>query len=167
MRVDPVRRSLVIYRVPNAELDAAVRARLSATNVDFADARWTAAHMDELSDKVMADRGYWRDRGVAVNGAGPIYDGSAVEVMIDGAPGRHQTAFDERYGPHAVKLVTGSAIPIPGNRYRPSGTSLSEQVIRHAGEGVLEDDPFTGDRHPWKVMMLIGLFSFALLRPSS
>ena len=121
MWVDAANNSLVVYRVQDRALDDAVRARWSTPAIEFLDARWTAGQMASLTDKVMADAAYWKRRAVTVNGAGPSYDGSAVEVMISEDPGAWQAAFDDRYGARAVRLVNGSATPVPGQMYRPSG----------------------------------------------
>ena len=121
MWVDAANGSLVVYRVRDPALDDAVRARWSTPRIEFRDARWTAAQMVSLTREVMADAAYWKRRAVTVTGAGPRYDGSAVEVMIGEDAGAWQAAFDDRYGARAVRLVTGSATPIPGRIYRPPG----------------------------------------------
>ena len=120
IQVDEARGAFGVYRLPDSGLDDAVRARWPTAHVTFDDARWTAVQMERLADRVMDERRYWKDRGVTVNGAGPVHDGSAIEVMIDEAITAWQPAFDERYGKNAVRLVVGGAVAIPGQIFRPS-----------------------------------------------
>jgi hypothetical protein len=114
-------RTLIVYRLPDPDLDAAVRERVTTVRVVLRDAKQSLRQLEELAARVIDDTDYWRDHGVTVNGAGPAPDGSGVDVMTaDGSPGDQQ-AMDERYGTGAVRVSPGSAVPPIGRTpWRPS-----------------------------------------------
>lgn len=124
--LDHAGHALIVYRRPDPGLDSAVRERVSAVRVVFRDAKYSMRLLQDLSARVIDDTGYWRDRGVTVNGAGPAADGSGVEVMTADGSSADQRAMDERYGAGAVRVVPGSAVPPIGRTpWRPSPSGVN------------------------------------------
>lgn len=124
--LDHTDHTLIIYRRPVPDLDAAVRQRALAVRVVFRDARYSLRQMQDLATRVMNDAAYWRDRGVTVNGAGPASDGSGVEVMTSDGSSDEQKAMNQRYGAGAVKIVRGAAEPPIGRTpWRPSPSDVT------------------------------------------
>lgn len=92
---------LVIYRKPDAHLDAAVREHASGVEVEFRDARYSIDDLEPIVDRVNADRPYWRQRGIQVQTVTPLPDGqrsrdSALQTRHRPERGRLPTALSGR-----------------------------------------------------------------------
>nr|WP_296067578.1 hypothetical protein [uncultured Actinoplanes sp.] len=89
---------LIVYRKPDAGLEAAVRTKLDGVDVEFRDAPYSLSELQPVADRVNADRAYWADRKIVVRWAVPRADGTAVNVVVRtddvAAAG---TAFAQRY----------------------------------------------------------------------
>ncbi|WP_422752601.1 hypothetical protein [Micromonospora sp. WMMD708] len=72
---------LMIYRVPTAGMDAALRALAPAVRVDLVDATYPAASLEKGAAKVWADQAFWQQRGVTVHGVGTDF-GRCVTVGL-------------------------------------------------------------------------------------
>lgn len=120
VELDHVRRLLIVHRVPDARLDEAVRAAVPRVEVAFRDARMNLRDMRDLADRVLADQGYWRERGIDISAVGPRTDGSGVRVVVadGGASADVVSAFAERYGTDAFTIDNGEVIPLPGPSVR-------------------------------------------------
>jgi hypothetical protein len=98
LAIDNARHQVIIYRRPDPALDAAVRAHAPArVRVVIRDAKFSLREMDRLANQIMADSGYWRDRGVSIQSAGPKVDGSGVAVGTARGPA-DAPALARRYG---------------------------------------------------------------------
>lgn len=103
-------KTMTIFRKPGSDLDTAVRARVTDVRIRFADARLSEAEMLALTDRIMADIAFWRERGIDVNGAGPMPDGSAVKVRTP--TGTKDDADKlERHYQRPIVVERGSAVP--------------------------------------------------------
>lgn len=76
------RRAVVVYRLPDAGLDAAVRSRYMPVPVEIVNASFSLDQMKNAVARIVDDQGYWRGRGLTVNGAAPTTDGTGVLVFI-------------------------------------------------------------------------------------
>jgi hypothetical protein len=113
--------TLIVYRRPDPRLDAFVKQKVTGVRVVFRDASYSLRQMQDLAARVMNDADYWRSRGTVVNGAGPLPDGSGIEVMTANGTPEEQRAFNERYNAGSVRVLRGSAIPpIATTPWRPS-----------------------------------------------
>ncbi|MEQ4300093.1 hypothetical protein ABNF97_01655 [Plantactinospora sp. B6F1] len=116
---------LIVYRRPDPGLDAAVAQIDVDVPITVADARFSLRQMEQTADRVMADAAYWRNRGITINGAGPIPDGSGVEVMTANSSSDEQRALAERYGEGTIVVRQGAAaVPPIGVPLRPLPTRV-------------------------------------------
>ena len=116
--------TMTVYRKPGSDLDAAVRRAVPGVAVVFRDAKLSRTEMQALVDRIMADTGYWRDRGVTVNGSGPLEDGSGVSVMTEAGSAREAAELTRHYG-QTVVVSAGSAVAVPARPFRPSSGPAS------------------------------------------
>jgi hypothetical protein len=80
LELDHSHHVLLIYRRPDPRLDAAVKGRIPQVHVVVRDGKFSLKQMKQLADQIMADKGYWRTRGINIQSVGPISDGSGVLV---------------------------------------------------------------------------------------
>lgn len=80
--LDTPHHRIVVYRLPDHELQERIRKSVPQVTVVFRDATYSLTQMNGLVRRIMADQGYWRARGVRINGAGPEPDGSGVRVYV-------------------------------------------------------------------------------------
>jgi hypothetical protein len=80
--LDPHNRTITVYRLPDPTLDARIRAATPGVRIVFRDAAYSLVQMTALIRQITADQGYWRTRGIQINGAAPQADGSAVSVFV-------------------------------------------------------------------------------------
>ncbi len=78
--LDHAHHIMVIYRRPDPRLDTAVKGRIPQVNVDFRDGKFSLKQMKQLADRIVADREYWRARGIDIQSVGPTSHGSGVAV---------------------------------------------------------------------------------------
>jgi hypothetical protein len=102
--------TLVVYRKPDARLDARARSAVTDVIVELRDARMSLREMEGLRDRVMADRDYWSQQGVSVSSAGPKPDGSGVEVMTSTGSSGDRKKLTKRYGVDAITVTKGSLV---------------------------------------------------------
>lgn len=84
--LDPGNRTITVYRLPDPALDARIRAATPGVRIVFRDAAYSLVQMTALIRQITVDQGYWRTRGVQINGAAPQADGSAVSVLVADNP---------------------------------------------------------------------------------
>lgn len=116
--LDHRRGVLTVYRRPGSGLDEAVRSRVSGVELVFKDAAMSERAMLALVRRIMADAGYWRDRGILVTGAGPLADGSAVAVTTRAGAAEEAVRLSQHYGSRVV-VERGSAVAVPAPRLTP------------------------------------------------
>lgn len=109
--------TVVVYRTPSPQLDAAVRALPGAERVVLRDAPHSARELEQLRARISRDIAHWEREGVLVSSLLVRHDGTAVEVTSPQA-GRARQAFAERYGSGApLVVVEGGPVqlaPSPG-----------------------------------------------------
>ncbi|MFG1626900.1 hypothetical protein [Kribbella sp. NPDC049227] len=108
--LDHDKRVVIVYRKPDAALDARVREKVKGVTVELRDARMSQREMADLRDRVIGDIGYWGERGVAVNGAGPKPDGSGVEVMTTSGDSSDQEKLRAHYRTDAILVTQGQPV---------------------------------------------------------
>ena len=94
---------LVVYRKPDAALDAFVRERVEDVDVEFRDAPYSLDELEPLAARVSGDWHYWATRQFSVQMVHPRFDGTGVTVVVatddlDAA----QAEFRQRYGAEPV-----------------------------------------------------------------
>jgi hypothetical protein len=105
--------TVVVYRRPDAALDARARSEVTDVTVELRDARMSLREMQDLRDRVMADTAYWSQQGVTISSAGPKPDGSGIEVMTSPGSSDDQKKLRKRYGTDAITVTKGSIIFVP------------------------------------------------------
>lgn len=108
--LDHDKRVVIVYRKPDAALDARVREKVKGVTVELRDARMSQGEMADLRDRVIDDSGYWGERGVSVNGAGPKPDGSGVEVMTTSGSSSDQKMLRAHYRTDAILVTQGQPV---------------------------------------------------------
>jgi len=112
--LDPRNDRLIVYRKPDAGLEAAVRTTLDGVDVDFRDAPYSLSELQPVADRVNADRAYWADRRITVKWAGPRADGTGVNVLVrtdDLAAAR--TALARHYDNKVIVLTPATTGIVP------------------------------------------------------
>ena len=94
---------LVIYRKPDAALDAVVRDLVEDVDVEFRDAPYALEELQPLADRVNVDRNFWSTRKFPVTLVIPRVDGTGVNAFVatddlDGA----RAEFRQRYGDEPI-----------------------------------------------------------------
>ena len=102
--------TVVVYRKPDAALDARVRSEVADVTVELRDARMSLREMEHLRDRVMTDRSYWSQRGIAISSAAPKPDGSGLEVMTVTGSSGDRKKLTERYGTDDITVTKGSLV---------------------------------------------------------
>ena len=109
--VDDPHDQLVVYRLPNPQLDAAARALAGRTRLAFVVARYSFLRQNQVLARIAHDLAYWRGHGVVINSRGTTNGvHCAVIVTTNTGSAQQQRAFDARYGQGVVKVVEGDAI---------------------------------------------------------
>ncbi|MFY1622868.1 hypothetical protein ACN261_25835 [Micromonospora sp. WMMD723] len=98
---------MLVYRVPTAGMDAAVRALVPAVLVDFVDATYSAAKLEEWAAKVRDDQAFWQHRGVTVHGVGTDFGRCVTVGLAD--PQRDGGKVVARYPKAALCVEQGYA----------------------------------------------------------
>lgn len=104
--------SLIVYRRPLAGFDAAVRQQFPRLAISFEDARYSERELTAMVQRIIADTGYWRERGVEITSVGPAGDGDSVLVTTRD-PGRARRLLSQHYGVAITVQPGGTVIPIP------------------------------------------------------
>ncbi|ONH32878.1 hypothetical protein [Pseudofrankia asymbiotica] len=103
--------TLVVYRRPGGDLDAAVRAVVGGVPVVFRDAPHTHQELVALAARIQADAAYWRDHGAPIWSVLPRHDGTGVEVGTP-AGDRLKAAVRGRYGDAPIIIVPMNESPV-------------------------------------------------------
>jgi hypothetical protein len=104
----PDHSQIIVFRIPSAPFDAAVRAALPGKPVGLVDAAHSARQLNALLNRVSADESYWKSRGIPLNWLSPQVDGSCVQVATTD-PVRAKPLFRLRYGPAPIQVIHGEA----------------------------------------------------------
>ncbi|MFL6142588.1 MAG: hypothetical protein ACJ72N_12075 [Labedaea sp.] len=103
-------RTMVIYRLPDPTLDEFVRSRTLGITIMFRDAKLSATRMRVLVEQIMLDRDYWHGQGITINGAGPMPDGSGVEVLTPQGTIAEERALAEHYGEGLISVLAATPV---------------------------------------------------------
>jgi hypothetical protein len=114
--------TMTIYRKPGGDFDEAVRARVTTVALRFRDARMSQLEMLRLVSEIVRDTVFWRGRGIAINGAGPLPDGSGVSVMTDAGGASDSDQLSAHYQARVV-AEKGGAVAATAAPVRPSRSS--------------------------------------------
>ena len=113
---DEQQQNLVVYRLPDPDLDAFVRDALGQTPVEFRDAAYSLRQMNEVVKQLGEDTAHWKDQGVELNACGPQPDGSGVQVFVTKNSPETERAFQQRYpNMHLTIAEMSPAVPLAGS----------------------------------------------------
>jgi hypothetical protein len=94
---------LVVYRKPEAALDAFVRDRIGDVDVEFRDAPYALAELEPLVERVRADTQYWSGRQVTLTMVTPRTDGTGINAVVATENLKAtQDQFQQRYGDEPI-----------------------------------------------------------------
>ena len=88
---------LVVYRVPSADFDAAVRAALPGEPVLIRDAKFSERELEALAQRISDDFDHWRARGIEVTSVGGDPTTGVIRVGTKDVE-RVRREFPARYG---------------------------------------------------------------------
>ncbi|MEW2477199.1 MULTISPECIES: hypothetical protein [Micromonospora] len=111
LQLDHAANRLIVYRRPDPRLDARVRELAASVTVDLRDAAYSLAAMRRTVDRVVADSGYWAERGITITGAAPRADGSGVSVYTRTGDEAERTALSERYPEMPLDVQKRTIVP--------------------------------------------------------
>ncbi|MEU7527518.1 hypothetical protein AB0A74_17420 [Saccharothrix sp. NPDC042600] len=110
LEVDSAKGAVVVHRVPDEALDDAARAAAPDVRLEFVDAAYPLAKMEDVVERLNADADHWKAQGVQLTTWGPAPDGSGVNVTtVAGEVDRAKLV--ERYGD--IIRVTRADFPVP------------------------------------------------------
>lgn len=110
----PEQVSMIVYRRPSADFDAYLRQQAGGECVTVRDAAHSAAELQALVERVSADMGYWRGRGIVINSVGPKANGSGIEVGTQNLAAV-RVELPKRYGSSVpfFAVEQGPVAPLP------------------------------------------------------
>ena len=82
LTLDHDNQTLVVYRIPDAAIEAQIRELAEGVAIEFRDAAYSLNQMQEAVDQVAGDTEYWRNQGVDITGIAPEADGSGIVVYV-------------------------------------------------------------------------------------
>jgi hypothetical protein len=105
---------VLIFRLPSAPFDQAVRELQLPAEHELHDAPYSARVLEELAQRVVADIEFWKGQGIQIMSVGSRPDGTAVEV---GTPQAAQLApqLPGRYGTNPPALAEPIGPVAPAN----------------------------------------------------
>jgi len=114
LEVDQAGVQAIVYRVPSAAFDEFVRQAAENACVLVRDAAHGLTELTEWHNRIVADLGDWRERGVPISTVGARHDGTGVEIGTPDVPGT-RSALAARYGDPAplIFLEQGPVTPLP------------------------------------------------------
>jgi hypothetical protein len=112
LAVEEDQQSLIVYRRPLARFDAAVRQQFPRLAIRFEDARYSERELTATVQRILADTGYWRERGIEIQGVGPAGDGNSVLVTTPD-PGPARRLLSRHYGVAVTPEPGGQVILVP------------------------------------------------------
>jgi hypothetical protein len=94
---------LVVYRKPDAALDAVVREQVDDVDVEFRGAPYSLDELEPPTERVRSDWHYWATRQFPIKSVIPRTDGTGVNVFVatedlDAA----RVEFRQRYGDQPI-----------------------------------------------------------------
>lgn len=110
IELDHSRRTLTVYRLPDADLEARVRDLAGSVTVEFRDADFALRDMEAVVARVTADIEWWRSVGVDVNGAAPEPDASGVVVYVSSFDTDDAQPIEDQYAPMRVTVQERTAV---------------------------------------------------------
>jgi hypothetical protein len=119
LRVDEASNTLVIYRRPDADVDAYVQSFADGVRVDLRAAPLSLNQMLRVGEAIMADRDYWLGQQVDINGVAPVVDGSAVDVLVGGDTDAALAKLRPHYPETPLIAHQGEAEFLPGYNSSP------------------------------------------------
>jgi hypothetical protein len=105
---------VTVFRRPSMLFDLKVRERFADLGdaLTFADARWSAKHLEELAQRVIAERHYWADLGVHIHKVIPSPSGEELAIVTpDASSARGRLAT--LYGPALAVYDKPEDVPPP------------------------------------------------------
>src|SRR6476660_1633002 len=114
LELDQPAHRVIVHRVPDPALDAAVAQRDPGGVVELRDANYPLPVLMRLVDQVIADSGYWAQRGVRITGAAPKVDGSGVTVLTAQGGDEVRRMLAERYGADRITVEQQDISLLPG-----------------------------------------------------
>lgn len=120
---------IIVFRVPSARFDSAVRAALPGDPVSIVDATHSARELNTVLDRVLHDEDYWTRRGTPIFSLSPLVDGSCVQVTTTD-PVKAKALFRLRYEAAPIQVIHGEpAVPVEGARRTTPAPSEQGQVV--------------------------------------
>lgn len=113
---------MTVYRKPGSDLDRAVRSRVSGVKLVFKDAAMSEKTMLALTQEILADTEYWRERDIVITGGGPLSDGSGVGITTQAGTAVEATRLSKHYDSRVV-VERGTAVGGPAEEFTPSAQS--------------------------------------------
>jgi hypothetical protein len=94
---------LVVYRKPDAALDAVVREQVDDVDVEFRDAPYSLDELEPLTERVRSDWHYWATRQFPIKSVIPRIDGTGVNAFVaTGDLDAARAEFRQRYGDQPI-----------------------------------------------------------------
>jgi hypothetical protein len=113
LEVDQAYVRAIVYRVPSAAFDDAIRYAAEDACVVVRDAPHALTELTAWHDRLVADLPYWTGRGVRITSVGARHDGVGVEVGTQDLS-QARVEFPGVYGPSAplVLVESGPVTPL-------------------------------------------------------
>lgn len=93
---------LVIYRLPDPGLDAAVREANPGATVVLRPAKYSLREMKRIRDRVMNDAAYWQKRGIEIRSGAPSPTGAGAVIGTAEGTSAERAMLVEHYGTGAI-----------------------------------------------------------------
>lgn len=127
LTVDHDNRTLVVYRIPDAAIEAQIRELAEGVAIEFRDAAYSLNEMQSAVEQVAEDSEYWRGQGVDITAIAPEVDGSGIVVHVVEASSDIADQLRQRYDEIAVSVREGAVQPPTGSAV-PTITLPSDEL---------------------------------------
>jgi len=102
LELDHAKHTVIVWRLPNPDLDAEVRALAPGAKIAFTEARLPIARRSTLAAQITTDQALWAERGVDVV-ATAVGDAS-VQVSVKRVTAQTKRAMAQHYGCWAIDV---------------------------------------------------------------
>ncbi|WP_371786577.1 hypothetical protein [Streptosporangium subroseum] len=122
MTLDSEKPTVIVYRRPSSELDAALREKFRDVPIELRDAPHSARELDAIARRVTGDIGYWEGQGISITSIVALTDGSAVEVGTREVA-KATVELPKRYGRAPIEITEINPMLLTPDELAPRTTS--------------------------------------------
>lgn len=102
LELDHAKHTVIVWRLPNPELDEEVRALAPGAKIAFTEARVPIARRSTLAAQIMTDQAMWAGQDIAITST--AVDEASVQVGVKRVTSRTKRTMAQHYGCWAIDV---------------------------------------------------------------